>query len=448
MLDAVLIGAVIAILVAINALYVAAEFATVAVRRSRLQQLAAEGNRLAGRLLETVGDSQKLDRYIAACQLGITASSLVLGAYGQRSVAAALAPALAALGGMAMPVAQSISATGVLLALTVLQVVLGELFPKSVAIQYREQVATAVVLPMRWSVALFRPFIWLFNGSANALLQLLNLEPGGGHAHVHSPNEIDLLVQEAEHGGLVEPDERQLVHNAFRFRAQTARRVMTPRNRMVAAPEGTTGPALIELALNSGNSRIPLYRGTIDNVVGFVHLKDLFRLQLEQRPLAPGDVRSLIHVPASLLVADLWRELNARQSYLAIVLDEYGGTAGLVTMADLMEEVFGELRDEFDEDAPLVKAMDREGRLHLRGDVRVDDANEFLGFDLPTDLADTLGGLAMSALGRIPEPGDEVTSLHPHLVLRVEAMDGLAVAEVSLRSLNGPLPSVAGWSPP
>jgi len=337
----------------------------------------------------------------------------------------------------------------VLLILTALAVVLGELFPKSLAIQYPERVATAVVLPMEWSMALFRPFIWLFNGSANALLRLFNLEPGGEHTHVHSPSEIDLLVEEAQHGGLVEPAERQLVHNAFRFRAQTARRVMTPRNHMVAAPEGTAVPALIDLALNSGNSRIPLYRGTIDNVIGFVHLKDLFRLQLEQRRLGPDDVRSLIHVPASLLVADLWRELNARQSYLAIVLDEYGGTAGLVTLADLVEEVFGELRDEFDEDAPDMRAIDREGRLHLRGEVRVDDANEFLGFDLPTDSADTLGGLVMSALGRIPEPGDEVTGLHPHLVLRVEAMDGLAVAEVSLRSLNGPLPSAAGgWSAP
>jgi putative hemolysin len=428
---------VVTVLVAINAFYVAAEFATVAARRSRLRQLAAEGNGPARRLLPTLEDSRKLDDYIAACQLGITASSLVLGAYGQGQVAVALAPYLAALGNLAQPAAQSIAATGVLLTLTTLQVVFGELFPKSVAIQFREQVALAVVVPMQWSVALFRPFIWLFNGSANLLLRLFGFQTAGGHTHVHSPEEIELLAEESQRGGLVEPEERRLLHNAFRFQDLAVRQVMQPRTRMPAAPADSSTASLIERALAAGADRIALYRGTVDNIVGFVHLKDLFRLRLERVEQVREIIRGVTYVPESLPIPALWREFSNRRVHLAIVLDEYGGTAGMVTLEDLVDEVFGEVPDEFDAGIAMVRAG-RDGGLRLRGDVLVADVNEFFDLRLPEGEADTLGGLIMAALGRIPAAGDEVVVGEPPATLRVEAMQGLAVAEVCLNPPGSP----------
>jgi putative hemolysin len=442
--------ATLALLVAVNALYVAAEFATVAVRKSRLREMADAGNRLARTLLPVLEDRRRLDDYVAACQLGITASSLALGAYGQGRIAVELAPRLADLGGLAAPVAHSIAAAGVLFALTMLQVVLGELFPKSVAVQYRERVATALVIPMQWSVALFRPFIWLFNGSANVILRLLRVDVGGAHAHVHSPEEIELLVTESQKGGLVASEEQEMLRNAFRFGDLAVRQVMTPRNRMQAEPQDSSLVSLIDRALSTGSSRIPIFRETIDNVIGFVHIKDMFRELVAQRNGAvaserPVDhiMRSVIYVPENLAVIELWRQLRGQHEHMAIVLDEYGGTAGLVTLDDIIEEIFGELRDEFDEQATVI-TTDREGRLHLRGDLLIADVNEMLDLELPAAAVDTLGGLVMHELGRIPLVGDVVTTGRPLVSVRVEQMAGHAVTEVSLCQADGtplPLPS-------
>ena len=442
-MTALVIAVVVIILVAINALYVAAEFATVAARKSRLRHMAQAGHRGAQRLLPTLDDTRKLDDYIAACQLGITASSLVLGAYGQGQVATALTPHLAALGQLALPAAHTISATAVLFVLTVLQVVFGELFPKSIAIQFRERVATAVVVPMLWSVTLFRPFIWLFNGSANLVLRVLGLH-AGSHTHVHSPEEIELLVAESQRGGLVEPEEQRLLHNAFRFQDLSVRQVMVPRTSMPAAPADSSVASLIDQALTTGADRLLLYRASIDNIIGFVHLKDLFRLHLNPAGQLREIIRSLIYVPESLPVPALWRELAGRRARLAVVLDEYGGTAGAVTLEDLAEVVFGQVPDVFDELVATMRA-DREGVLRLRGNVLIADVNEFFDLKLPEQTADTLGGLIMAELGRIPVPGDEVTAGSPLATLRVEAMQGLAVAEVALRLADGaPLVNTLG----
>ena len=238
----------ITLMVSANALYVAAEFATVSARKTRLTQMAGSGNRLAAMLLPYVEDHKALDNYIAACQVGITVSSLVLGAYGQSTVATLLAPILAKLGNLAEPVAFSISATVVLILLTILQVVMGELFPKSVAIQYPEQLALATVLPMKWSLLIFRPFIWLLNGSGNVILKLIGKEQGADHTHFHSPEEIELLVNESHEGGLLDDEAQQMLRNALRLRELTARQVMVPRTRMVAAPVGSNVVQLMDLA--------------------------------------------------------------------------------------------------------------------------------------------------------------------------------------------------------
>lgn len=433
----------IALMVLANALYVTAEFATVQARKTRINQLATEGNRLAQMLLPVIENRPLLDRYVAASQIGITLSSLVLGAYGQNTVAELLAPWLARLGDLAEPAAFSIAATTVLIALTTLQVMLGELFPKSIAIQYPEKLALLMVIPMRWSLIIFQPFIWLFNGSGVLALKLLGIKPPQAHSHVHRPEEIELLVSESHQGGLLDDAERQMLRNAFRLRQLTARQVMVPRTRLAAAPAASSIDDLTNLAYQAGFSRIPVYEVNIDNIIGFVHIKDLFYLRLQGQSDPAEAIREVIYLPETMPIAEVWATLKSQHQYIAIVLDEYGGTAGLITFEDLIEEIFGELQDEFDHEVPLISS-DKEGRIHLRSDLLVTDVNEYLNLDLPASEADTLGGLVFSALGRLPAVGDEITAGNNGTVIRVESVEGRSITEVSLR-LAQATPHINEW---
>jgi len=440
-----IVFATVTLMIFFNALYVGAEFATVSARRTKISQLAGQGNSLAQTLLPMMGDTKALDRYVAACQLGITISSLVLGAYSQNVIArglvapltnliTALEPLLLrinvqATGEVAGAAAQSIATIGVLLGISMLQVIIGELFPKSVAIQYPERIALAVVWPMKISLKLFGLLIWFFNGSGVLLLRLLGRNGHEKHLHAHSAEEIELLVTESHEGGLLDDQERQLLRNAFRLRELTARQVMLHRTRLMAAPVSSPVRELMNRALEAGFSRIPLYQDSIDDIVGFVHIKDLFRLHMEGKESVTSIVREVVYVPETMPVSDVWEKLNTRRKYLAIVFDEFGGTAGLITFEDLIEEIFGELQDEFDNEMALI-ARDKEGRIYLRGDLLVSDVNEYLELELPEEVADTLSGLIFSELGRPPQEGDTVTV--GGTVIRVEALDDLSVREVSL----------------
>lgn len=447
--------AALALLIFINGLFVAAEFATVSARRTRVSQMAGSGNRLAKTLYPIVSDSQILDRYVAACQLGITASSLVLGAFGQNIIASRLIEPLASaliwfdsqVGGInlstelaATALATSIAVTFVLLLLTLLQVVLGELLPKSVAIQYPERMALATVVPVRWAMVVFRPLIWFFNGSGNLVLRSMRVDTQTTHGHIHSPEEIEILVTESHEGGLLDDEERQMLRNAFRLRDLTARQVMVHRTRIVSAPVGSSVVELLEIALEVGHTRIPLYQETIDNVIGFVHIKDLFRLYVNGNENLAEILRDVVHVPETLPIVDVLETLRTKRQYMAIVFDEFGGTAGLVTYEDLIEEIFGELQDEFDDETALI-SLDDKGRIYLRGDLLVSDVNEYLRLKLP-DVADTLGGLMISELGRPPQEGDEVVV--NDTTIRVESMEDRSVSEVSIQKVLADVSSQVG----
>ena len=425
----------ISLMILLTALYVGAEFATVAARRTRISQMAAQGDTAARMLLPFLEDSRKLDRYVAACQVSITISSLVLGAYAQGAIATRLAGPLGDLLGSVMSataaarLGQSLSVISVLIFITALQVILGELLPKSLAIQNPEGVARAVVWPMRISLLLFALPIWLFNGSANLMLRLAGRDTHAASGRAHSPEEIELLVTESHEGGLLDDNERRLLRNALRLRELTARQVMVHRTRVTGAPVDTSALELMQLAVEAGYSRIPLYRQSIDDVVGFVHVKDVFRLYHQGISDVSEVVREVVYVPDTLSVTDVWDRLEERRSYLAIVFDEFGGTAGLLTLEDLIEEIFGELQDEFDDEAAVI-ARDKEGRIYLRADLLVSDVNEYLELELPEEAADTLSGLVFSLLGRPPVPGDEARI--GNVVIRVETMEELGVGEVSL----------------
>jgi CBS domain containing-hemolysin-like protein len=444
-MPALAIIAVLSLLIFINALFVAAEFATVSSRRTRLSQIASSGNRFARMLIPIVEDSQMLDKYVAACQLGITGSSLVLGSFGQNFIASRLVVPISDLIDAVLPwlqdvgistsstssaLATTIAVTGVLLVLTLLQVIMGELFPKSIAIQYPERLALLTVVPVKWSLFLLRPFIWIFNGSGNLVLKLLGIDTGAEKGRIHSPEEIEILVSESHEGGLLDDEERQMLRNTFRLRDLTARQVMAHRTRIIAAPVGSTVKEILNIALEAGHTRIPLYQETLDTIIGFVHIKDLFRLHVEGKENLAEILREVLRVPESIPVVDVWETLNRQRQYMAIVFDEFGGTAGLITFEDLIEEIFGELQDEFDDEGALV-SIDDQGLVHLRGDLLVSDVNEYLSLQLP-DTADTLSGLVISELGRPPNVGDEIKV--GEIVIRVEAMVDLGVSEVSLET--------------
>ncbi|VAW31280.1 Magnesium and cobalt efflux protein CorC [hydrothermal vent metagenome] len=448
MLTILTITAVVAIMIFFNGLYVAAEFATVSSRRTRVSQLAGQGNRMAKLLLPILQDSKKLDNYIATCQIGITISSLVLGAYGQNVIAqllespltrllTSLEPALASIGvtstaGWTEPVATSIAITLVLAAITILQVVIGELFPKSVALQYPESVAIALAIPMRITqfVIKYTGLIALFNGSGNIILRFMKRPLREKSSHAHSPEEIELLMTESHEQDFLSDAERQLLRNTLRLRDLTAKQVMLHRTKLIAAPLGSKVAKLMQLSLDEGFSRIPLYGESIDDVSGFVHVKDLFRLYNEDSEDIASILREVVFVPETIPVLDLWKRLNTRRKYLAIVFDEYGGTVGLITFEDLIEEVFGELQDEFDNEMALI-AKGKDGRIYLRADLLVTDVNEYLELQLPTDKADTLGGLVFSKLERPPTVGDKVA--FGDITICVEVMADPGVSEVSIK---------------
>ncbi|MBP8125866.1 MAG: HlyC/CorC family transporter [Caldilineaceae bacterium] len=433
-----IIFTVIIVMILFTALYVAAEFATASARRSRLQEMAEGGSRLAQMMLPIVENPENLDTYIAACQLGITASTLLLGFYGQATLGSRLAPLVAEVTGVSADAATSISTTAILLVLTVVGVLLGELVPKNAGIRYPEQMAVYTVIPMRWSMAIFRPLIWFFNGSGRLILRMIGVNPIAEHSHVHDPDEIRLLVQESGAGGVLGRDERQLLENALNLGSLTVRQVMIPRTRMFSAPVETPPAQLLALLSNSPHSRAPLYTGSVDNIVGVVHLLDLLCLRLDPQGNlqtagdGPQSLADFMHpvtfVPEHVPVDEVFARLQKERHHMAIVLDEYGGTAGLVALEDLVEEIFGEIQDEFDTETPLIQPTD-DGRIQVRGDMGVEQLNDLLDLVLPTDEVDTVGGLVVAEMGRLLAIGEEVEV--GGLIMRVDEMERNSVVLVS-----------------
>ncbi|MFC6592788.1 hemolysin family protein [Deinococcus lacus] len=414
--------AALTLMVAVNALYVAAEFATVGSRRSRVQELAEGGNAQARSLLSVLEDPQRLDTYVAACQIGITLSSLLAGAYGQAALTPLLLPYLGPYGGVAA------ATLIVLLTITFSQVVLGELLPKTVALRYPEKLALLLVAPMQLSLLLFRPLIALFNGAAFAMMRAFGLNVNHSHAHVHSPEELEGLFRASAAGGLIDQAERDMVAGVLNIEDRVVREIMTPRTRMVTVAATTPARDALSALASTPYTRFPVTGKSVDDVLGVLHLRRLYQLAVE-RPSAPVSAAmvSPLVVADAMPVNDLWRTLSGVGRQTAIVVDEYGGVAGLVTLEDALEEIFGEMQDEFDQEEEL---MTQQGdRVTVRGDVLVEVLNDRYDLSLPTDEVDTVSGLMWSELGRQPVVGDQLEVAG--LTLRVDAMDRRAVRRVS-----------------
>jgi putative hemolysin len=412
-----------------NGLYVAAELSSLHIRRSRISQQSMAGNRFA-RLFETIiSDPSRFNTYVAGCRVGITLSSLLLGWYGEKVIAPSIYPFLVNPGGMHSYVAYGMATVIVLLLLTTMQMVMGEIVPRALALHYTEETTFFAIIPMRWSIAFFRPAIVLFNNTAALLLRMFRIPPMM-HRYIHSPEEIEHLATESAEQGLIEADEHQLLHNVFRAAALTSARIMVPRTRLVAASEETCLLELLELISSCGHTRIPLYQDSIDTIVGSVHLKDLFRLSMNEKNVAVAEIaRPVSYVSETQPALSVWNQLRQESNYIAIVQDEFGGTAGMITVGDLLEELFGELQDEFDTESSQM-VPDHSGFIRLQGDVRIDDINEQFDVKLPEEEVNTLGGLMMASLGRLPQVGDELS--FDEVTLRVEAVNGPSDFEVCL----------------
>ena len=339
---------IILLLIALTGFYVAAEFGAVGVRRSRLRRLCEDGDPTAARLLPIVESPQRLNRYIAASQVGITLSGLVLGAYAQATLSPRVAPLLEHWTSLKPETARSAANIGVLIALTMLSVIVGEIVPKTIALRYPTEVALITTRPMLWSGRLYSWFIVILDRSAAALRALLRM-PTASHRHVHSPEEIDLLIAESRDGGLLEPQEQVRLHRALRLGRRDARHLMVPRARLSAIDLDTAIGEVLRIATTSPYSRLPVFRRTLDDVVGILHTKDVVThfLQRGVSGTLASLVRPIQRVPDSMAADRLLGFLRERRSHQALVVDASGALAGMITLEDVVGELLGSVPDEF-----------------------------------------------------------------------------------------------------
>jgi len=439
-----------------NAFFVAAEFTLIGVRRSKLEQLAREGDRRATDVLPTLDRPEPL---ALTAQLGSSLMALLSGFVAARLGLALISPWIGDTGTATFLVwqwaLQPVLAVGAaILVAAVIHVVLCEQIPKILGIQRAEWVATRITTaPLRYFALVLFPLIWVISRVVALITRSMGIDRAGTHPLVHTPEEIRLLVAQSHEQGVVEKDEREMIHGIFEFSETVAREVMTPRTEMIAVPVHVGLEELVRVSTEEGHSRLPVYDGTIDNIVGVLLTKDLLPMVwTRSRPSGddpPFDIVPLMRepyfVPDTKPVDDLLAEFRQNSVHLAIVLDEFGGTYGLVTMEDLLEEIVGEIHDEYDV-AEVMFAETPDGDALIDGAAPISEVNERFSLELPDTDFDTLGGYIFGALGRVPEVGDRlgVPSAEPKYWLYVEETEERRVARVRLTRLPPAVPAEPG----
>ena len=419
-----------------NAFFVAAEFALVGARRSRIDELAQKG---AGRARSAQRVLRQLDRYISATQLGITLASLALGWIGEPAVAGAIHRVLAIFGTGAQAAVIETGAAVIIafILITFLHIVLGELAPKSLALAKPEGVSLWVARPLSAFATLMAPAIWVLNSASAAMLRLVGMRPVSEAERVHSPEELRLLVMQSRaHGALNETDTAMLA-GVFDFHNKKARDVMRPRTEIVAIPSDASEEELRALIRRERYSRYPVYEETLDDVIGVFLAKDLWLEEPEARRTfdLKRYIREVLYVPDSRPAERVLDDLRRTRAQMAVVLDEYGGTAGILTLEDLVEEVIGDIADEYD--ATTRDSIEMDGVLELAGSLSLVDVRRDHRVPIPEGEWTTLGGYTFARLGRLPKMGDRVA--YPEGELEVVAMDGRRVAAV--RVIRTPSPA-------
>jgi len=429
--------AIIAALIFFNGLFVAVEFAVVASSRARMSQLANEGSSAASKVMRVLTDPTGQTRFIIMAQLGITLSSLGLGMYGEHTIAEWILSLLehqgVERGLISVAAAHSAALVLAIAVMTYLHVVLGEVMPKSLALQAPESTALRVIGPVWFIERVFSPVIFVLNVIARAITRACGVPERSAHDHMVSPQDLEMIVEESSEEGLIAPSEQLYIENILDMRERTVGQVMTPRTRIEGISVDASDRAVTQLVCESNHSRYPIFDGDLDKIRGFFHVKDLARHLQRGSNVGPLDLRKMaenrpvIVVPETLSLDQMLGRFRAEKGALAVVIDEFGGTAGIVTFEDLMEEVVGEIQDEFDaERAPFEMLSER--RLRVDGSLLLDELNQHFGIDYDDEEVDTVGGLIMSHLGRIPAVGDVVELNGVRYV--VEQVAGRAVDSV------------------
>lgn len=419
--------AVIIVLILFNGLFVAAEFGIASAPRTRIQQFAEEGVAAARRVLDTLRTPRKLNRYISTAQIGITLASLGLGMYGEHAVAEWILHPLEEVTWLSVAAAHTIATVVAVGVLTYLHVVFGEMAPKSLALQHPAETAIRLDRAMTYCTRFFLPLTLFLNWAGDAILRLIHLPPVGAAERLASAAELAYIVEESSERGLFDRTEQTYLENIFDFHERTVAQIMTPRKRMAAVPVTADEGEMLEALSSQPHSRYPVYEGDRDNVIGVLHAKDVAHRIVN----FPGNfdlracMRPALYVPETLPLEAMLQQFRRTHIQFAIVVDEFGGTAGLVTLEDLIEEIIGEIQDEFDTESTPLELIDF-NRARVRGDLLVDELAQHLGIELEHPEAETVGGLIMAELDAMPQVGKCVE--YGGLTFVVESMDGMAVA--------------------
>jgi len=416
------------VLIGLNAFFVAAEFALVKVRDSRIQQLEQEGSSRARVVRRVLGD---LDSYLSVCQVGITVASLALGWVGEPAVSHLIRPLLEAVGvgsGRVVEVVSVVLGFGVI---TYAHLVFGEQAPKYFAIQKSEKVSLWISRPLDVIRLPFQPIVWIVNTSTNFMLRPWGIRLGED-MEAHSEEELRIMISSSTASGILDPEERDYLNNIFDFGDTVAREIMVPRPDIEALPHDAPLEELAEKAAFGRYTRYPVYEDDPNRILGAVHVKDLFRAAKEDpedfdiRPL----IRDCLVVPENKPIEQLLRGFQERKLQMAIVIDEWGSVEGLITIEDVLEEIVGEIQDEFDEDEASIEEIG-ENLFAIDGRIPISDVNDRFELDLPNEDFDTIGGYVLGSLGRPPNVGDTVEA--DGVTLNVKSVDGPRVSMLTLR---------------
>lgn len=435
------------LLIAMNAFFVSVEYAVVASRRSRIEILA-EGDNASAKLVKSWLDSPpKRDRLIAASQVGITILGLALGAVGENTFEALLSPYFNTIVvpdnlTFLVPVLDYLPLFISLIIMTTLVVVLGEMVPKVATLQQPERVAMLGAQPIRIFSIIFKWFIDLLDWSTRLVLRIFGVRFVGERTMFYSINELREIISESEEGGVLKPSEHEMLESVFDFGELLVRQVMIPRTEVLAIEADMPLDDIISLVVQQSYTKLPVYENDLDQIIGILHVKDVLRVMNEpdsKDTTARKMARETIYIPETLPVNELLHQFRHNRQHIAIVLDEYGGTAGLVTLEDLLEEIVGEVSDQFDEDIPEIQTLP-DGSVLIDGLTLIETVNQQLVLNLSDPHYDTIAGYFLGKLGHIPEVGEGIES--GGVRLQVESMDALRISQIKLFRLNENSPMV------
>lgn len=431
--------AIITVLILVNGIFVAAEFALAASQHTRMAQMVESGSNSARSVLKILRSPRLINQYLSTAQIGITIATLGLGMYGEHTIAHWIEEAFPHVSWLGEAAIHTVSIFLAVFIITYLHVVIGEMVPKSLALQKPNESAVRLNGVMTFFDRLFLPLSIVLNGVSDAFLRMVGVPPMDVASRLISSEELEFIVAESSEEGLLAPSEQLFMENILDFQERHVGQVMTPRTRLVGIAMNATLSEVLDIVGESRFSRYPVYEDDMDHVQGIMHIKDISRFHVDEaisndKFSVEKAMRPVVFVPESVSLGQMLGQFQRERMQVAMVVDEYGGVAGMVAMEDLVEELVGEIQDGHEQEIVPFKKLE-DGRLRVRGDLLLDELEQHFELDLDDDVADTIGGFVMAQLGRVPKLGDSVD--HENVHFEVESVDGFAVGTVLIDLQNG-----------